>query len=318
MKKTETKPIANDNAPKRKLTKKAIILIIVCSVIVAIVAVALGLWFGLYADRNYDFELEHFLKSAQLVWSDEFDGTEIDSSKWFVEGEDSEDNRTARRGGYWSPEAITVSDGFATISTYKGEDGYYYTGSLKSQDKYESKFGYYEIRCKLPKAYGIWSAFWLMPVGEDFENGNTDAKVAGSEIDIFEAPAYPREKVQQTIHLGGYGSSHQSIYNIKWLVTDLGNIYDDFHTYGVYWNKDIYIFYVDGEAVWKTDAGRNVSEINEYMIISTEVGGRVGKNGLPETGVAWNNPTMFKNPDTELNDWSESADFVIDYVRHYQ
>ncbi len=319
MRKTEIKTIENGVKPKRKkLTKKAIALIVVCSLLGSIVIVAIGLWFGIYADKKYEFSLEQYLSGAKLVWSDEFDGTEIDGEKWLIEGEGHEDNRYPRRGGYWSTDAVSVSDGFATIKTYKADDGYYYTGALSSQDRYESKFGYYEIRCKLPKAYGIWSAFWFMPVGDEFHNGNDDGKSAGNEIDVFEAPAYPREKVQQTVHIGGYGAKHRTITNIKWLINELGDVYDEFHTYGLYWNEEIYIFYVDGKVVWKTDAGGHVSIIDEYMIISTEIGGKVNKDGIPETGVAWGNPTMFKNPDTELNDWSKSADFVIDYVRHYQ
>lgn len=319
MRKSEEKTaVKKEKSAGKKLTKKAIALIVVGSVLVAIVAVALGLWFGIYADRKYDFDLKKYLSEAQLVWSDEFDGAEIDSTKWLVEGQGHENNRIPRRGGYWSTDAVSVSDGFATISTYKGEDGFYYTGALNSQYKYESKYGYYEIRCKLPKAYGIWSAFWLMPIGDEFEEGNGDGKTAGNEIDVFEAPAYPREKVQQTVHIGGYGAGQRTVTNVKWLVNELGDLYDDFHTYGVYWNEDIYIFYVDGKVVWKTDVSGHVSSIDEYMIISTEIGGKVGKDGIPKTAVAWGNPTMFKNPDTELNDWSKSAEFVIDYVRHYK
>lgn len=307
-----------DTSVKRckKLSKKWKA-VIACAVILCVVGTALGVYFGLFADASYFFDLEHYLKTAELVFSDEFDGNAVNEANWTVEGKDAEGGRIPRRGGYWTDEAVSVKDGNLTIKTYKAEDGHYYTGSLTSENKYENRFGYYEIRCKLPSAYGIWSAFWLMPSDGAFDTENPDATVAGAEIDVFEAPAYPKATVQQAVHIGGYGKNHKSVFNVKWLVADFGDLYNEFHTYGVYWNKDIYIFYVDGEAVWKTDVSDNVSTLSQYMIISTEVGGKT-VGGEPVPGVAWGNPVLFKSPDDELNDWSDSADFVVDYVRHYR
>ena len=37
----------------------------------------------------------------QLVWSDEFNGTELDSSKWTPKPDGP------RKGGWWSPSAVT-------------------------------------------------------------------------------------------------------------------------------------------------------------------------------------------------------------------
>lgn len=314
----------NDNGQVVTLTEKTrrkirwgLTAIIVCSVLI-------GLTAGVFvtykivskpAKRPQKFSLHNYLQNAELVWSDEFDGDALDEGKWTVQkGENGEP--LPRRGGYWTSDAVSVSDGKLTIKTYKGADGGFYTGAVQTDEKYESKYGYYEARCKLPKAYGIWSAFWLMPGGGLMETENPDSAVAGAEIDVFESPAYPYDIVQQAIHVGGYGNNHRSAINLKWLVTSYGNVYDEFHTYGVFWSEDIYIFYVDGQEVWKTSMNENVSKVAEYLILSVEVGGNV-VDGVPTPGNAWGNP-LFKSPDTDANDWTTSADFVIDYVRHYR
>lgn len=292
--------------------------------LIIVASVAVGLFVGVLiaykivakpASLPEKFSLHNYLQKAELVWADDFDGTAVDASKWRVQtGKDG--LPIPRRGGYWTADAVSVSDGHLTIKTYMGDDGEFYSGAVQTDGIYESKYGYYEVRCKLPKAYGIWSAFWLMPGGGLMGQENADAKLYGAEIDVFEAPAYPYDLVQQTLHAGGYGDNHVGATNLKWLVTSYSNLYDEFHTYGVYWTPDIYIFFVDGQEVWKTSMNDNVSRVDEYMILSVEIGGNV-VDGVPVPGSAWGNP-MFKSPDCDANDWSESADFVVDYVRHYR
>lgn len=302
---------------EKKKIRWGLAAVIVCSVLIGL-AVGVFVTYKIVskpASKPQKFSLHNYLQHAELVWHDEFDGNALDAEKWTVQqGEDG--SALPRRGGYWTGDAVSVSDGKLTIKTYRSSDGGFYSGAVQTDGKYESKYGYYEVRCKLPKAYGIWSAFWLMPGGDLMATENPDASVAGAEIDVFESPAYPYDLVQQAIHVGGYGENHRSAINLKWLITSYGNVYDEFHTYGVYWTEDIYIFYVDGQEVWKTSMNENVSKVAEYLILSVEVGGNV-VDGVPVPGNAWGNP-IFKSPDTADNDWTESVEFVIDYVRHYR
>ncbi|HEY0770654.1 MAG TPA: glycoside hydrolase family 16 protein, partial [Sphingobacteriaceae bacterium] len=77
--------------------------------------------------------------------------------------------------------------------------------------------------------------------------------------------------------------------NVK--LTSIGMGY---HTFGLEWNQNQYIFYVDGKETWRTSTA--VSQIPQYMILSTEL---TGWGGDPETG---NFPDQV----------------VFDYVRVYQ
>ena len=57
---------------------------------------------------------------------------------------------------------------------------------------FSQTYGYFEVRCKVPKAVGIWSAFWLMP-DNDIAFSENDVQFSGEdgvEIDVMESPAY--------------------------------------------------------------------------------------------------------------------------------
>ena len=124
----------------------------------------------------------------ELVWGDEFDGDEIDYTKWRVGY-----NGGVRRAGYYvdTSDIVFVKDGALTIRTLYMEDGVYgpgwYTswvdsatadtagnGIVHSEDYqgFSGKYGYYEIRCITPPSYGIWSAFWMMPDGDARRKGH--------------------------------------------------------------------------------------------------------------------------------------------------
>lgn len=298
----------------KKIKKGTKIALTVClSFLILIILLSSGLYFGLYYTPHYNFDLDEFLSNAKLVWADEFDGPTIDSNKWQT---CNEEPKQPRRGGYWSDDAVRQESGNLIISTELRSDGHFYSGAIETRDKYHSKYGYYEVRCILPPACGIWSAFWLMPVdGVLFGNGGSP-DIAGVEIDIMESPLYPQNKVSQAIHVSGYGKGSKTFLNLKSSFQSYENLYTDFHTYGAYWNEDIYIFYIDGKEVWQTNCKGQVSHVEEYILLSVEVGGTT-VNGIPEPGHAWDSP-IYPKPTDDRNNWSTPKEFIVDYVRHYQ
>ena len=44
-----------------------------------------------------------------------------------------------------------------------------------------------------------------------------------------------------------------------------------FHTFGLWWKPDEYVFYVDGKETWRSKAG-GVCQVPEYMLLSDEIG----------------------------------------------
>ena len=248
-------------------------------------------------------------RDFELVWSDEFDGDSLDAAKWeghYCNGETA----SVRHGSYWHTDMAAVKDGCLHISTRYYPEGYkgngkpgWYTCAFDTNGLYLQKYGYFEVRCILPKGSGIWSAFWMLCDGmSTVGNGGTD----GAEIDIFEAPYYgtdhPR-RVSSNVHYDGYGKDLRST-NVCEPYILLNDPYETFNTYGLEWNENEYIFYVNGIETGRTDFG-GPSQTPEFMLLSVEVG---GNGAVP--GQSWGGST--------LTIAEQPTDFIIDYVRAYQ
>jgi len=216
----------------------------------------------------------------QLAWSDEFDGARIDRSKWDVMG------NWKRRDGYWVvDDAYLDGKGNLIIRTKKADDRYT-SGALRTKDKFEHTFGYWVCRCKFPTQQGHWPAFWLHTDSVNkIGNGGRD----GTEIDIMEKP-WREDKITQNLHWDGYGKEHKSAGK----ESKIPGLSQGFHTFGLHWKPDEYVFYVDGKETWRTNGG-GVSQVPEYAKLTEEIGkwgGDITKANLPDY-------------------------FVVDYVRVY-
>lgn len=248
-------------------------------------------------------------KDFELVWSDEFDGDSVDETKW--EGHYCNNTEAViRRGSYWHTDMATVEDGKLHIRTAYYPEGYngngkpgWYTCALDTNGRYRQQYGYFEVRCILPKGSGLWAAFWMLCGGMgNVGNGGTD----GAEIDIFEAPYYTarhNRKVSSNIHYDGYGEDLRST-NVCEPYLLLNDPYEEFNTYGLEWNEDGYIFYVNGVETGRSNFG-GASQVPEYMILSVEVG---GADAVP--GESWSGSILTTD--------DMPTDFIIDYVRAYQ
>lgn len=240
-----------------------------------------------------------------LTFCEEFDG-ELDRSVWsghYQYGDVTE----ARKGSYWNQNLAYTEDGNLIIPVKYLEDGMggkgagWYTAGIDTDtdapNSFSQKYGYFECRCILPEGADIWSAFWLMNDGVYNENGTgTD----GTEIDIFESDCYGdlfNNAVTSNLHYDGYGDAHKAMGAEKNYVDN--NPYKEFNTYGLEWNENEYIFYINGVETFRTDFG-GVSQNEEYLILSVEM---KGENGIPSE---------------RENVFSQEAQFIVDYVKVYQ
>ncbi|MGQ9730808.1 MAG: glycoside hydrolase family 16 protein [Candidatus Zipacnadales bacterium] len=219
-------------------------------------------------------------KVWDLVWNDEFDGRELDESKWEIPPD------APRRDGWWMQQAIRLDGkGHLVISTLKDGDRWV-DGCVRTRGKFEHTFGYYVARIKLQTQPGHWSAFWLYnhSVGKVGDEGRD-----GTEIDIYEKP-WLDDRVQHALHWDGYGEHHKSTGK----VVSVPGIMEGWHTFALWWSPEEYIFYVDGQETWRTTAG-GVCQVPLYIKLSDEIGTWAGKIA------------QAKLPDA----------FLVDYVRVY-
>jgi beta-glucanase (GH16 family) len=225
---------------------------------------------GVWAAEDPDVPSPPQGKEWKLVWHDEFDGEALDAAKW-VYGHEGR-----RKGGWWSHEAVALDgQGHLVIKTSKvGEK--YVDGCITTQGRFEHAFGYYVARIKFQEQPGHWSAFWMTTpgVGKVGDEGRD-----GTEIDIMEKP-WLDERVQHTFHWDGYGKAHRS----EGQRVSVPGVMTGFHTFGLLWTPEEYVFYVDGRETWRTKAG-GVSQVPEYLLLSDEIGdwgGDITKAKLPD------------------------------------
>lgn len=239
------------------------------------------------------------------TFSEEFDG-ELDRTVW--SGHYQYGTKTVtRKGSYWNQYLATTKDGNLVIPVVYLEDGMggagagWYSAGIDTDNDAENgfsqKFGYFECRCILPKGSDIWSAFWLMNSGVFNEDGNGRD---GTEIDIFESDCYGdfiENAVTSNLHFDSYNEAHQKLGAKKFLLKN--NPYEEYNTYGLEWNENEYIFYINGVETFRTDFG-GVSQNEEYVILSVEMKGEDGVPSEREQAPA------------------DPAEFIVDYVRVYQ
>lgn len=189
----------------------------------------------------------------QLVWSDEFEGDVIDSSKWnYING----------AGGYGNNELQFYSDREENVRVEKGnlileahEEEYkgspYTSAKITTQDKGDWTYGRYEIRAKLPIGQGIWPAFWMMPTDYDVYG----AWPACGEIDIMELLGHQPSITHGTLH---YGNPYK--YSGTSTTLDKGTFNDAYHIFAIEWLPGEIRWYLDGELFqvqdeWHSNAG---------------------------------------------------------------
>ncbi len=243
----------------------------------------------------------------QLVWSDEFDHG-FDTTIWQGHYVYGANDTQLRDTAYWNRDQVSFSDdGCLCLTVEYKENGpkgpaYYSYGMETNPAKnysgdhtgYEQLYGYFEIRCILPKGKGLNPAFWLLTDG--MWDDDTDGGVSGAELDVFETPTdYDQGgkyfgSVYHTIHVDAYGDAHKKEIQGWFYANDP---YNEFNTYGVEWNENEYVFYVNGVETARTSFG-GVCRVPLYLIISVGVDDSVAENTyLP-------------------------ARMLVDYVRCYQ
>lgn len=263
----------------------------------------------------------------KLVWSDEFNGTEIDRTKWDFETGNGFRTDNGQWVGGWGnneleyytdrPENAYVADGALHIravkETYKGCQ--YTSARLRTRksDKtalFNKAYGRFEFRAKLPTGKGVWPAIWLLPQDEKYGGW-----AASGEIDIMEARGQEPDKVLGTLHYGSKwpGNAHTGK---DYILPDKGTI-ADFHVYALEWEPGEIRWYVDDQLYqtqnfwWSSSDAKGAKPANEsdlnpwpapfdqpyFMILNVAVGGQ-----------------FLGNPDRST---TFPAEMVVDYVRIY-
>jgi len=244
----------------------------------------------------------------QLVFSDEFDGSSLNTYNWSRIPYVNYNVSDWRKYQSTDDSLVEVGNGSMTLwgkygdytsqSDKAGDNDTYACGGVYTLDTFTFQHGYVEVRAMYGCAQGVWPAIWLMPK----QGANWPAK---GEIDMME-------------HLNWEGSFHQTLHYNNSSGTHVGPSYQpgwtdpeaklSWHTYGMEWSEGKISFYLDGSLTktftndssnWPFDLAGN----EFYLIIDQQIGGTwvegSGSGGIAQSAL------------------KEGVPFDIDYVHVY-
>ncbi len=178
----------------------------------------------------------------ELFWSDEFELTEVDLSKWVVKNQGGGFGNQELQ--YYQPQNATVSDGFLHIklaneTVVDGATTYDYTSAkLETASKVNFSYGKMEARIKMPDALGAWPAFWML--GSNI--GDVGWPHCG-EIDIMEWVARGPNEINGSMFFDGtWPNNHIST---PYFPPAGQSFITDYHTFAVEWEPNEIRYYCD-------------------------------------------------------------------------
>ena len=218
-----------------------------------------------------------------LVWSDEFNGDQLDPETWFFETGDGSQYGIPGWGNnefqYYLPDNAQLVNGNLVITARAEQTGpwQYTSARINTRDRFAVKYGRIEARMRLPGGQGIWPAFWML--AQDSPYGTW---AASGEIDIMEAVnlgGTGGNYVLGTIHYGGEFPANV-FSGREYLVPQDATA--EFHTYAVEWDEAEIRWYVDdvmyaAQNSWYSTAADFPAPFNQpfYILFNVAVGGNL-------------------------------------------
>jgi len=255
--------------------------------------------------------------------SDEFDGTELNRTKWWILGENN-DYRTKWKGrapGQFVAHNVKVENGNLVLTSqwepgfnfiYEKQDGTYYGGTATAADNSKPitqacvmsetffRYGYMEIRCKIADA-PVTSAFWTTGYHSEIDMVENYGKLP---IGNPEGKPTTLEKKFRTNMINW--DPDRSVDQQNWKVEDIMNdrLASNYFVYGFEWDANYIKTYFNGTLI--RSASRQQLESNDQwrhdypqeLWIDSEV---FSWFGLPSAA-----------------DLATPAEFKIDYIRVWQ
>lgn len=199
-----------------------------------------------------------------LHFSDEFNQDSLNLNRWSKL--ESPSSRAPRPDlgiddWWWKAENVSLDSGYLVLDVVKEDANTMYCGAINSNNKFETTYGYFEVRIKIAEtAKGAHTAFWFQGDGMSQIDGTGND---GAEIDVFES-AWLGDYTKSVIHIDGYGASHQADtrqYNTP-------GIHNNFHIWGVSWTTDSIKIYYDNNLKVVYANTMWIPQNNEYIYLS--------------------------------------------------
>mgnify|MGYP002508182971 CR=1 FL=1 len=267
---------------------------------------------------GYEASDNERIAKYKCVWSEEFSGTELNTSIWNFRDDAGGPRNLIKLNN--NQEVVSVSDSMLKLTAKKDgvmdsladddkkqSDRYITSMALHTQGKFSFMYGYVELRAKFPFGKDTWPAFWSKSTLQkndymleiDFaENINSETSIGAH--------------VHKWIPLdNGY---YDRIQTIDVFINEPDREYEfasteeaeKFHVYGFEWLPDSMRFYVDGNKflelnLLETKGKLDILDLEDPMYLLLD-------NNLWISN-GWGKDTDFSKEKTE---------FIIDYIRVFE
>jgi len=210
------------------------------------------------------------------MFADEFSGTALNAANWTVcywWNDGGCTNKGNHELEWYVPEGVSVADGNLLLTaipratkdrqgnTYPFASGMVTTGHdgrpTEAADRFSFKYGYVEVRAKLPRGKGLWPAIWLLPSSHQ----------PLPEIDITEVLGDTPDLLRLHYHPSGGESESDG------RTAPQSDLSLDWHVYGMDWEKDAIVWYLDGVEQWRYTDKALISREPMYLLLNLAVGG---------------------------------------------
>lgn len=265
----------------------------------------------------------------EYVWGDEFGEDYLNGNKWAISAKMG-DNPSKGFYNNKDEKVIAVEDGNLRLTAYKDDEGNYHVPtSVITRNSMNFKYGYVEIRAKLPLQTGVWSSFWALSV-QASANVSSLATAEGAhiaEIDMFEvydtnqvsggiikwaSPGWYPTGMNKAQSVRVPSANEYHIYGYEWTPTEINYYYDGvlyarFDITESWTNPGEYGKGIDGWTYLnadKTETNMDCFREPQYLVFNNHLFYEGVSNA--STSIAISNPDF------------KRADYLIDYCRVYQ
>lgn len=261
----------------------------------------------------------------RLIWSEEFNVNSISEINSFTQKYDTMSSSDSNLSLSTSEENYFIDSKTGDLVlriTSDGNKNYTTAKSVTTRDIMSYKYGYLEMRAKVPCGKGLWPSFWMQPDKSPWNK----TKYTG-EIDIFEGYGGPYT-MSANLHKWYTNADGKSVSTT---IGKTGNILSgslkygkdsaafaqQYHTFGFEWTPEFMAFYVDDELYCKIDVTEETGEYDPNI---------PGMDCFHNYYYISLNNWMFTDQDTWISASNRvenlpdigTVDYRIDYVRLYQ
>lgn len=293
-------------------------------------------------DSNFEsFDTTAPVDDWQLVWSDDFDSDQLDTTKWNYEfGCDISGDNVQNCYSDSAENTYVTDSNLHLIATKQPEDSFkpYNSARVTTKNTVDWKYGRFEIRAKFPYGEGAWATISLVPTDEEYGEGLSSGQINIAEalnLKVDDGEGNLESRINGSLHYGGELTGFETSGQ-QFAPSDEVNPADDFHTYAVEWQEGEIRWYVDGY-LFATQRASELVYDAEGSPVKLLHPGWFAEYIDPETGelaTFYNNAPFDQyfhltmdlsvggpegaNTSVDETAFAEGQSFVIDYVRVYK